>query len=205
MQDLSYPAVQKLSFSALLIFFQRVSVHCKGRTVFTRQQQSGFFKVAYEKLRVHLTTLCSLRNFKAALVGAGCVRKVPGIQKPRSFELKKRGSEAVVMGMKEYMHSPRYSGLTTAGVFEGTASTIFIGGVPAVENTPPFEMKTIDSEVIRLIKVRYKAVHSRVDALFPCGASRWTIQTNMSELFSCFFAFVKINPLETIYNIVYVE
>ena len=97
--------------------------------------------------------------------------------------------------MKEYMHSSRYSGLTTAGVFEGTAPSIFIGGIPAVENTPPFELKMIDSEVIRLIEVRYKAVHSSVDALFSCGASRWTIQTNMSELFSCLFAFVKINPL----------
>ena len=79
------------------------------------------------------------------------------------------------------MYSPRYSGLTTAGVFEGTTPSIFIGGIPAVENSPPFELKTIDSEVIRLIKVRYKAVLSRVDALFPCGASRSTTPTNLSN------------------------
>ena len=92
------------------------------------------------------------------------------------------GSDMVAVGMKEYTHSPRYSGLTIAGVFEGMAPSIFTGDIPAVENAPPpFELKTIDSEVIRLIKVRYKAVHLRVDALFPCGASRSTTPTSLSN------------------------
>ena len=77
-------------------------------------------------------------------MGAGCVRKIPGIQKPRSFELK-MGPDAVTVGMNEYTHSPRYYGLTIAGVFEGMAPSIFKGGIPAVENAPPSELKTIDS------------------------------------------------------------
>ncbi|CAN0204088.1 unnamed protein product, partial [Ascophyllum nodosum] len=51
--------------------------------------QASVFKAAYEELPVHVTTLRTLGNFKAALLGAGCVRKIHGIQKPRSFELKR--------------------------------------------------------------------------------------------------------------------
>ena len=96
----------KQIISAIHIF-SKVSVHCKGRTVFTREQQSSVFKTAYEELLVHLTTLRSHGNFKAALVSAGCVRKIHYIQKPWSFELKKRGSGTVATGMKESVHSPR--------------------------------------------------------------------------------------------------
>ncbi|CAN0184247.1 unnamed protein product, partial [Ascophyllum nodosum] len=49
---------------------------------------------------------------------------------------------------------------------------LFKGGIPTVENAPPFELRTVDSEVIRYIKMRYKAVHSRVDALFPCDKQK---------------------------------
>ena len=160
--------------------FSRISIHCKSRNVFTREHQASVFKAAYEELPVHVTTLRTLGNFKAALLGAGCVRKIHGIQKPRSFELKRMGSDAVTVGMKEYMHSPRYSGLTKAGVFESTAPSYFKGGIQTVENAPPFELRTVDSEVIRYIKMRYKAVHSRVDALFPCGALRPTTPNNQS-------------------------
>ena len=53
---------------------------------------------------------------------------------------------------------------------------------------------------MRLIKMRYKAIQSRVDALFPCGTSR---STNPNKLkFGCLFAFVKIKPLGAIFNIV---
>ena len=110
------------------------------------------------------------------------MQKIPGIQKQRSFEPKKKmGSDAVTVGMKEYMHSPLCSGLMTAGVFGGTVPSLFKVGTLAVQNAPPFELKTIDSKVIRLIKIRYKAVHSRVDALFPCGASRSTTSNNSSN------------------------
>ena len=116
-------------------------------------------------------------------MGADCVRKIPGIEKPRSFELKKykkkMGPDAVTVGMKEYMHSPRYSGLTAAGVFEGAAPSLFKGGIPAVENAPPFELQKVDSEVIRLIKMRHKALHSRVDALFPRGESRSFVRSRI--------------------------
>ena len=77
-------------------------------------------------------------------MGAGCVRKIPGIQNLRSFELK-MGSDTVAVGIKEYTHNPRYSSLTIAGVFEGMAPSIFKGGIPAVGNALPFELKTIDS------------------------------------------------------------
>ena len=107
------------------------------------------------------------------------MRRIPGIQKPRSFEPKKKiALDAVTVGIKEYMHSPRCSGLTTAGVFEGTVPSLFKVGTLAVKNAPPFELKTIESEVIRLIKIRFKAVHSKVDALFPCGALRSTTSNN---------------------------
>ena len=77
-------------------------------------------------------------------MGADCVRKIPGIQNLPSFELK-MGSDAVAVGIKEFTHSPRYSGLTIAGVFEGMAPPILKGGIPAAGNAPPFELKTIDS------------------------------------------------------------
>ena len=76
-------------------------------------------------------------------MGAGCVRKIPGIQNLRSFELK-MGSDAVAVGIKEHTHSPRYSDLTIAGVFEGMAPSISKGGIPAAGNAPPFELKTIN-------------------------------------------------------------
>ena len=78
-------------------------------------------------------------------MGASCVRKIPGIQNLRSFELK-MGSDAVAVSIKEYTHSPRYSGLTIAGVFEGMAPSISKGGFPAAGNALPFELKTIDTE-----------------------------------------------------------
>ena len=106
-------------------------------------------------------------------MGAGCVRKIPGIQNLRSFELK-MGSDAVAAGIKEYTHSPRYSGLTIADVFEGMAPSIFKGGIPAAGNAPLIELKTIDSgsdlaykdalqgdsiESRRSLPVRYVAFH----------------------------------------------
>ncbi|CAN0278561.1 unnamed protein product, partial [Ascophyllum nodosum] len=42
----------------------RISIHCKGRNVFTREQQASVFKAAYEELPVHVTTLRTLGNFK---------------------------------------------------------------------------------------------------------------------------------------------
>ena len=47
------------------------------------------------------------------------------------------GSDKVAVGMKEYAHSPRYSGLKMAGVFEGMDPLTFKGDVYAVGNAPP--------------------------------------------------------------------
>ena len=117
-------------------------------------------------------------------MGAGCVRKIPGVQNLRFFELK-TGSDAVAVSIKEYTHSPRYSGLTIAGVFEGMALSIFRGGIPAAGNAPPFELKTIDSGSDAAIKMRYKAIQLKVDALFPCGTSRFTNPTKSNYLVTC--------------------
>ena len=55
----------------MFIFISRVSVLCKGRAVFTREQQASF-KAAYEALRVHVPTFRSHGNLKPALVGPCC-------------------------------------------------------------------------------------------------------------------------------------
>ena len=83
--------------------------------------------------------------------------------------MKRLGTDTVTVGMKEYMHYERFTGLSACGVFEGTAPSLFRGAFPIIEDAPPFELRKVDPEVIRLVGIRYKAVHSRVDALFPCG------------------------------------
>lgn len=57
------------------------------------------------------------------------------------------GSDKVAAGMKEYAHSPRYSGLKMAGVFEGMDPLTFKGDVSAVGNAPPFKRKAIDKRM----------------------------------------------------------
>ena len=109
-------------------------------------------------------------NFKALLLHSGCVRRIVGIQRPRSFELKTRGTHGVVsVGMKASMHAPTYSGMSAGGEFEGAAPLLFRGGIPKVEDAPPFALKAVDSDVIAKVRTRYRSVHGRVDDLFPCG------------------------------------
>ena len=67
-----HPAVKKCPLCAIFIFFSRVSVLCKGRTVFIKEQRASVFKAASEALPVHVPTFRSHGNFKPALVGARC-------------------------------------------------------------------------------------------------------------------------------------
>ena len=152
-----------------LYHIPRISHACRGSTFFTREQLAIILRGAYKDLTVNVTTLRSLGNFKEALVGAGRVCKIRGITIPRSFELTRYGPNAVRVGMKEFMHSTNFTGMSHEGVFAGAPPTLFKGAIPYIEDAPPFELKEVDPEVIRLIRVRYKAVHPRVDHMFAGG------------------------------------
>ncbi|CAM9457767.1 unnamed protein product, partial [Sphacelaria rigidula] len=136
--------------------FSRLSVHCKGVDLFTRRQQADAFRDAYKELPVHTTTLRALGNFKDACLGGGRVITIPGISHPRAFELRPAGDNQVTVGMKESMHAPTFTGKTAAGVYEGEPRVLFRGGLPLVEEAPPFELKTVDPTAIKYIRQRYK-------------------------------------------------
>lgn len=143
----------------------------KDCTVFTREQQAAIFRASCEELPVHVTTLRSLGNFKGAFLGAGRVYKVPNITVPRSFELMRDGPNVVRLGMKENIHSSRYTGMTADGAFEGAALPLFNGNTPYIEEAPPFELKTVDPEVIRRIRNRHETVQPNLVSLYPGGES----------------------------------
>lgn len=145
------------------------SAQCKKRMLFTREQQAQAFFDAYTEQRVFTTTLRSVGNFKEALRVGTRVRSIPGITKPRSFELLSREPNQVTVGMKQYVHSPAYTGMDSDGNFEGSPIPLFISGIPLVEEAPAFMLKTVDAAMIDKIKQRYDASHSRVDAAFPHG------------------------------------
>lgn len=141
----------------------------KERDLFTRAEQAKAFSEAYRALKVFTTTLRSCGNFKDVVHTNGRVRTIHGITKPRSFELVKHGRDQATVGMKEFMHSPKFTGLSANGIFDGAPHELFNGIVPLVEQAPPCELKVVDDATIRNIKIRYESVFPRVEALFPCG------------------------------------
>ena len=146
----------------------RLSTGCKHKDLFTREEQARAFSASYKKVPVHTTTLRSLGNFKDAILPD--VHKIPGISKPRAFQLLKDGDQ-VTVGMKEYMHHDVFSGMPRSGVFEGKPHNLFIGSVPRVEDAPPFELKALDEGILEKIQQRYDSVHGRLESLFPDGES----------------------------------
>ena len=144
----------------------RLSTYCKGRNIFTRDQQAEAFSCAYKDLPVHTTTLRNLGNFKGVFHSTGRMHKIHGVTRPRSFELRRDGPFQVLLGMKEYMHSPVFTGMGRDGSFGGEPHPVFVCGVPSIENAPPFELRTVEGHVIAKIQQRYASVHSRVDDIF---------------------------------------
>lgn len=71
--------------------------------------------------------------------------------------------------MKQFMHHEAYTGLTGDGVFAGEPHDLFVGGVPNVEDAPPFELKAVDEATLVKIQQRYDSVHPRLEALYPDG------------------------------------
>ena len=145
----------------------RLAVGSKHLNLFTREEQANAFSASYKTLDVHTTTLRNLGNFKGALLAN--IRKIHGIKKPRAFQLLKDGDQQVTVGMKEFMHHERFTGMTREGVFGGPPHELFIGSIPKVEDAPPFEFKAIDEITLDKIQQRYDCVHSRLEALYPDG------------------------------------
>ena len=115
---------------------------------------------------VHVTTPRSLGNFKTTRFGAGCVCKILDIQKTWSFQLKRLGTDTMIVSIKKYMHFQWFIRLSTASVFEGTALWLFKGGNPTVEDASLLKIMQVNADVTHKLKMRYKTLHSRVDALF---------------------------------------
>lgn len=141
----------------------RFSTHCRKHNIYTREQQSQAFSNAYKNLDVHTTTLRNAGNFKGVFHSTGRMHKIRGITRPRSFQLLRDGSHQVLLGMKEYMHSPVFTGMARDGTFTGEHHPVFVCGIPLVENAPPFELKTVEEHVITKIQQRYDATHRRID------------------------------------------
>ena len=112
----------------------RLAVGSKHLNLFTREEQANSFSASYKTLDVHTTTLRNLGNFKGALLDS--IRKIHGIKKPRAFQLLKDGDQQVTVGMKEFMHHERFTGMTREGVFGGPPHELFIGSIPKVEDAP---------------------------------------------------------------------
>lgn len=144
-----------------------MAIGCKHLNLFTREEQAVAFSESYKALPVHTTTLRSLGNFKGAVLRG--VKKIPGISKPRAFQLLRDGEQQVTVGMKEFMHHEAFTGMTADGVFAGQPHQLFIGSIPTVEDAPPFEFKAVDEITLGKIQQRYDCVHSRLKSLYPAG------------------------------------
>ena len=158
-----------LGFSSLILH-NRLATGSKHLNLFIREEQAKAFAASYKTLDVHTTTLRNLGNFKGALLGS--VRKIHGISKPRAFQLLKDGDQQMTVGMKEFMHHELHTGLTREGVFTGPPHDLFVGGIPKVEDAPPFELKALDDKILDKIQQRYDCVHQRLKALYPDGEKR---------------------------------
>jgi len=138
----------------------------KGRNVYTRVHLGEVFTGAYKKLRVRCRTLENLGNFKGLLTPA--VRRVPGITRFQAFRISKEGSRMVVE-VKRKMHHPNWLGFSPGGEEVGSGEgfeplRILRSGAVRFHDTPPYELKRVDPEVIRQIEIRQTASQERLAA-----------------------------------------
>lgn len=114
----------------------------------------------------------NLGNFKGTLLSS--VGKSHGISKSCAFQLLKDCDQQVTVGMREFMHKEVHTGLTRKGVFTGPPHGLFVGGIPKVKDTSPFELKTLDDNIYlgqnsATLRLRQQKVEG---AVYPDGEKR---------------------------------
>lgn len=154
--------------------FCRFAVGARGRNVFTRTQQAEIFRGSYRELPVHCRWLRNQGNFKGLFTEAkGRVRNIPKITNFRAFRIERIDGE-VAVSVKEFMHSPYWAGFDEHGqpAVGAPPHQVFPGGVPRLQDAPPFKLKELDGDIIRKIERRYKASRPRLRTRYFDGKLR---------------------------------
>ena len=92
----------------------------------------------------------------------------------------------MTVGMKELMHSESFTGMSADGVFTGEPRSLFMSGIPRIEEAGPFELEPVDEPTILEIQQRCDATHPRLRTLFPAEEGELTpaFQHTPSFIFS---------------------